>query len=88
MEIDEEFSESVERETNREMTKEEFEENVIKPIRAAYHRPDFLSDDYTREFWYGHLRFLGFLRVRSKVDRWIRSQSKVPVLADIILTRG
>lgn len=87
MEIDEEFSKSVERETNREITPEEFEEKVIKPVRAAYHRSDFLQDAYARELWYRSLRYFGYLKLCDNVDHWIRNESKVPVLADIMKNR-
>lgn len=65
-----------------EMTKEEFEEIVNKPIKLAYRINNFLSEDQM-EFWYQELKYHEPDKLKSAVHRWISFNSKLPVLADI-----
>lgn len=78
------MEEAFELEDNREFSIDEFIEIVVKPIRAAYIRPDFLKEEYERDIWFGELRYHGYGRVKTSVNNWIRSKSKIPVLSDIL----
>ena len=69
------------------MTKSEFN-MVIKKIRMAFRKPDFLSDVAERLIWYDMLKEFEIVYVGRAAYEYIRSNKFLPMIADIYrLTR-
>ena len=69
-----------------EMSEEDFDRVLVKPICGAYRNNGFLDESMernSREVWYNILKYTSTYELQSKVEHWITHNSKLPVLADI-----
>lgn len=67
------------------MTKEEFG-RMVKIIRTAYPREDFVAGQEAFNLWYGHLKDLKYMVAEKAVDRYIDTSRYAPTIADIRTT--
>lgn len=68
------------------MSYEEFEQFVVRPIRAAYRCPSFLFGAVEGEYfdvWYSALKEYDTERVSGIVQSYIKKHTELPVLAHI-----